>query len=73
MAVVELVGGAIRIPALGHDENIVAATEGIGENGTWSKVHIRVVARRLASGRTVKVPFGEIVDTSGLLAESLRI
>jgi hypothetical protein len=62
VAVVELVWGSIGIPAFGEDENVGCATERIWEDCDRSKVDIRVAARCLASGRTIEVPFWEIVD-----------
>jgi hypothetical protein len=40
VAVVELVGGSIGIPALGHDQDIGGATEGIGEDSAGAEVDI---------------------------------
>lgn len=46
--VVELVGNAIRVPALGEDQDVVTSTEGVGEDGDWAKVDVRVLTRGLA-------------------------
>lgn len=43
MTVVELVGASIRIPGLAQDENIFAATERIGKDGTGADVNVRIV------------------------------
>lgn len=50
VAVVVLVGGPIRIPGLGHDQDVVATSERIGEDGDGANVDIRVVAGRLTGG-----------------------
>lgn len=63
MAEVELVGAAIGIPGLTQDEDVVALAEGVGEDGARAEVDIGVVTGSLAGGRTVKVPFWELVDT----------
>lgn len=58
VSVVELVRSSIGHPALGQNEDIVAAlgAEGIGVNGNGLQVDIGVVARGLAGGGTVEVP-----------------
>ena len=43
MAVVELVWGSIRIPALGNNQNVGSTTERIGVDGDRSEVDIGVV------------------------------
>lgn len=50
VSVVELVGGSIRIPGLGHDQDVVASTERIREDGDGANVDIGIVAWRLAGG-----------------------
>jgi hypothetical protein len=62
MAVVELIGGAVSVPALSDDQNVGGTTEWIGEDGDGSEVHIGVVAWSLASRATIKVPFWEIFN-----------
>lgn len=58
VSVVELVGGAVGHPALGEDEDVVAAlgAERIGVDSDGLQVDVAVVARGLAGGGTVKVP-----------------
>ena len=63
---------SVAHPGLAHDENVVAETERVSVDGTWSEVEIGVVARSLAGGRAVKVPFWEIFDRFWLLLESLE-
>lgn len=72
MAVVELVGGAVGVPALGQDEDVGGATEGVGEDGNGLQVNVRVVAGRLACGRAVEVPGGKIVNSVLLLGKCLK-
>lgn len=51
MAVVELVGGAVGVPALGEDNDVAAVDpEGVGEDGNGLQVDIAVVAGGLAGG-----------------------
>ena len=61
MAVVELVGGAVGIPALGEDEDVGHAANGVGEDGDGAEVNIRVVTGGLAGGGAVEVPGGEVL------------
>ena len=56
VAVVGFVRRAIIVVALGQNEHVVAATEGIREVRHGAEVHVRVVTRSLACRRTVKVP-----------------
>ncbi len=60
VAVVELVGGAIGVPALGENNDVGAATEGIRVDGAGTEVDVRVLAGGLVGGGAVKVPNGEI-------------
>ena len=48
VAVVELVGGTIRIPGFTKDEDVVATAEGIGEESNRAEVDIGVVTTSLA-------------------------
>lgn len=50
MTVVELVGSSIRIPGLGHDEDVVATSKRIGVDSDGANVDIGVVAWSLAGG-----------------------
>ena len=50
MAVVELVGASISVPALGHDQNVVPTAEWIWEDGARAEVDIGIVARGLFCG-----------------------
>ena len=71
MAVVCAVRGTIVVVALGKNEDVVAAAEGILEDGGRTEVDIRVVTRRLVGRRSVKVPDTEIVDAGDLLGHGL--
>lgn len=57
MAIIEFVGASIRIPGFGHNQDVVATTERIGEDGAGANVDIGVLAGSLAGGRTIEVPF----------------
>lgn len=71
VAVVEFVGGTVRVPALSQDEDVVAATEWIREHGDGTEVDIGVLTGSLSSRRSVEVPFGKILDGCGCLLKSL--
>jgi hypothetical protein len=71
MSAVELVRGAIGVPALTEDEDVVAPAERIWEDSNGAEVDIRVLTGSLSGRRTVEVPLGELVNRSSLLVESL--
>lgn len=66
VAVVVLVGGSIRIPALAQDEDVGVAAHWVGEDGDGAEVDIGVATGGLTGRRAVKVPFWEVgkVDLS---------
>lgn len=72
MTEVELVGGAIRIPGLTEDEDVLTETEGIREDGSGAEIDVGVVAGGLASGGAVEVPFGEFIGGFDRLGEGLK-
>lgn len=72
VAVVELVGGAVRVPGFAEHEDVVAAAEGVGEHGARAEVDVGVVAGGLAGGGAVKVPLWELVDGFYDLVDGLR-
>jgi hypothetical protein len=72
VAVVELVGGAIRVPGLTEDKDVLSLAEGVREDSNGADIDIGVVAGGLAGGGTVKVPLGELVDGGDSLGKSLR-
>ena len=71
MTEVELVGGAIGVPALGENDDVGGTTEGIRVDGTRAEVDVRVVTRSLVCGGTVKVPDGKVFRLVFLLLQSL--
>jgi hypothetical protein len=62
VAVVELVWGSIRVPALGDDQDVRGTTERIREDSNRSEVDIGVVPWSLASRATVEVPLWEVFN-----------
>jgi hypothetical protein len=62
VAVVELVGGAISVPALSDDQNVGCTAEWVGEDSDGPKINIGVVAWSLAGRATIEVPFWEILN-----------
>lgn len=50
VTVIEFVGSTIVIPAFTHDNDVVAESDGVGENGNGAKVDVRVAALSLAAG-----------------------
>lgn len=71
MSVVVLVGGAVGVPAFAEDEDVVTATERIGEDGDGAEVDIGVVTGGLGGRRTVEVPLREILNRINLFVQSL--
>jgi len=68
---VSLVGGTVVVVGLGEDEDVVATTKGISEDGSWAKVDIGIVARCLVRGRPIEVPDAEAANVLDLLGDSL--
>ena len=62
VAIVELVRGAIVVPALAHDNDVVTLAEGIWVHSCWAEIDIGVIAWGLLGRGTVEVPFWEIID-----------
>lgn len=69
MSMVELVWGAVVVPALGQNDDVVASSERIWVEGDRLQVDIRVVAGSLACRGTVKVPLWKLGDVCHLLGE----
>jgi len=65
VARVGLVGGAIRVEAFSHDEDVVSSAEGILEDGNRLDEDVRVLAGGLSGGGTIKVPDAEVADRLG--------
>jgi hypothetical protein len=72
VTVVELVGASIGIPGLAENEDVVTLAEGVGEDGDGAEVDIGVVTGGLASGGTVEVPLGELLNGGNGLGEGLN-
>ena len=66
VAVVVLVWGSIRIPALAQNEDVGVAAHWVGEDGDGAEVDVGVATGGLTGRRAVKVPFGQVgeVDLS---------
>jgi hypothetical protein len=60
VAVVELVWGSVRVPALGNNENVGSTTEWIREDSNRAEVDIGVVTGSLASRASVEVPLRKV-------------
>jgi hypothetical protein len=71
VTVVSPVWGAVVVVALGEDEDVVAAAEGVPEDSGWAKVDIGIAARCLVGGGTIKVPDAEATDVFDLLGDGL--
>ena len=56
VTVVSLVGSAVVVVALGKDENVVTATEGVLEDGSRPQVDVGIATGSLVGGRTVEIP-----------------
>lgn len=65
------VRGAVAVVGLCENQDVVAATEGVLEDGGGTEVDIRVVSRGLIGGRTIEVPDAKLANVCDLLAHSL--
>jgi len=63
VAVVELVGGSVRVPALSDNQDVGGTTEWVGEDSNRSEVNIGVVAWGLAGRASIEVPLREIFNS----------
>jgi hypothetical protein len=72
MTEVGAVGRAVIVIRLGKDEDVLAAAEGVLENGCGAQVDVRIVAWGLVGRRAVKVPDAEVVDALDFLGNGLR-
>ena len=72
VAVVGPVGGTVVVVALGENEDVVAATEGVLEDGGRAEVDIRVIAGGLVGGGTIEVPDAEGANVRDLLVDGLE-
>ena len=72
MTVVCLVGSAVVIVGRRENENVVAAAERIPVEHNRTQEDVRVVARGLVGGGTVKVPVGELAQVGDLVRDRLK-
>jgi hypothetical protein len=72
VAEVGLVGGAVVVVRLAEDDDVVAATEGILEDGGRTEVDVGVMPRGLVGGRPVEVPDAELADVGDLGLDGLE-
>lgn len=72
MAEIGLVGGAVVVVGLAEDDDVVATTEGILEDGSRTEVDVGVMARGLVGGRPVEVPDAELADVGDLGLDGLE-
>ena len=72
VAVVGFVGSAVVVVALGEDEDVIAATEGILEDGSRPQIDIGVATGSLVGGRTVEVPNTQLTDVGNFVVNGLR-
>lgn len=73
VAVVGPVGGTVVVVALGENEDVVTATEGVLEDGGRAEVDIRVIAGGLVGGGTIEVPDAEGANVRNLLVDGLEV
>ena len=71
MAVIGPVGSTIVVVALGKDEDVVATTERVLEDGGGPQVDIRVATRSLVGGRAVEVPHTQLTDVGDFVVNGL--
>lgn len=62
ITIVGLVRGTVVVVALCKDENVVAASEGVFEDGSGTQIDIGVVTGGLIGGGTIEVPDTELAD-----------
>lgn len=73
VAMVGLVGSAVRVVGLAKHKLVITAAEGISEQSNGNDEDIRVVALGLAGGGTIVVPLGQISSRLGNLVDSLGL
>ena len=72
MTEVCLVGSAVAIVGCRENENVVTTTERILVERNRTQINVRVVARGLVGGGTVKVPVGELAQVGNLVRDRLK-
>lgn len=71
VTVVGLVGSAIVVVALGKDEDVVTATEGVLEDGSRPQVDVGVTTRGLVGGRTIEIPDSQLANVGDFVVDGL--
>jgi len=71
MTIVGLVGSAVVVVAFGEDDDVVATTEGVLEDGARLQVDVGVATRSLVGGRAVEVPNAQLTDVGDFLVNGL--
>jgi len=71
VTVVGLVGSAVVVVAFGEDEDVVATTERVLEDGGRLQVNVGVATRSLVGGRAVEVPNAQLTDVGDFLVNGL--
>lgn len=69
MTLVGGVRGTVVVVAFTQDQDVLATSEGVLEDGGRSKEDVGIVAGSLHGGGTVKVPFLEVGDRLGFLVQ----
>jgi len=72
VTVVCLVGSAVAVVGRREHENVVTTTERILVERNRTQINVRVVARGLVGGGTVKVPVGELAQVGDLVSDRLK-
>jgi hypothetical protein len=72
MTEVCLVGSAVAVIGSREDENVVTTTERISVERDRTQINIRVVARSLVGGGTIKVPVGELAQVGNFVSDGLK-
>ena len=68
-----LAGSVLPLEGLGHDQDVVSSSEGIGEVGDWFHSNLGLLGGGLVAGRSVVVPIWEIGEGLDLLLESAAL
>ena len=55
-----LASGVRPFEGLGHDEQVVALSEGVAEVGDWAHDDLGVVSLSLVAGRTIVIPLRQV-------------
>jgi hypothetical protein len=72
VTVVELIGGAIRVPTLAQNEDVLTLPEWIGVDSDGANVDIGVVTGGLTGRRAIEIPFGKLFDRLDGFVEGLE-